>query len=198
MSYYLTWCYPPQVCLIPNEIEGDMKSHRMRESSLAFARQQPGIDVEALSDCLTLGEFFDLAFSMHDDYMASHGLSARRFEVMESLFHTPDHCLTPAELAEYVGQTRQAMTSTLDGLEKRKLVERTAHPKDRRMTLVRLTPEGTAYIKGVLVEHYAGGVKLVKYLDPEERKMMSRIHQKLVMGLRDLMKEKNLKCSGAK
>lgn len=48
----------------------------------------------------------------------------------------------PAELAKVTHQTRAGMTSTLDRLEKKKLLKRLAHELDRRKTRIQLTKKG--------------------------------------------------------
>lgn len=48
----------------------------------------------------------------------------------------------PAALAEATQQTRAGMTATLDRLEKRKLVKRVPHEKDRRKLQIKLTKTG--------------------------------------------------------
>lgn len=48
----------------------------------------------------------------------------------------------PAELAQATQQTRAGMTSTLDRIEKRKLIKRIPHPSDRRKRTIVLTKSG--------------------------------------------------------
>lgn len=49
---------------------------------------------------------------------------------------------SPAELANATQQTRAGMTSTLDRLEKRKLIKRAPHDTDRRKCVIKLTKSG--------------------------------------------------------
>lgn len=48
----------------------------------------------------------------------------------------------PAELAKVTHQTRAGMTSTLDRLEKRKLLKRYSHESDRRKVRIQLSKKG--------------------------------------------------------
>ncbi len=49
---------------------------------------------------------------------------------------------SPSDLVKFPVQTRVGMTRTLDRLEKKRLVERSAHPRDRRRVSVELTEHG--------------------------------------------------------
>ena len=53
----------------------------------------------------------------------------------------------PSELAAKAGITRQAVTKTLDDLERLGLVEREPDPADGRGVVVRYTPRGLAALK---------------------------------------------------
>lgn len=65
------------------------------------------------------------------------GESAPRLQLLNEL-----HCNGPqkmADLAETLGVTPRAVTSLVDALEAEDLVRRTAHPTDRRITMVEIT-----------------------------------------------------------
>ncbi|MBN8413026.1 MarR family winged helix-turn-helix transcriptional regulator [Halomonas litopenaei] len=80
-----------------------------------------------------------------------HGLKEGEFDLLATLYRrdAPDG-LTPNELCEAVVLTSGAMTHRLDRLVERGLVERVAHPSDRRSVLVRLSEAGRAMIPGLL------------------------------------------------
>ena len=50
-------------------------------------------------------------------------------------------------LSEVLRVAPRTITDIVDGLEKRGLAERSAHPHDRRVTLIRITAEGTAQLR---------------------------------------------------
>ena len=58
--------------------------------------------------------------------------------------------LEPSVIAERVLITTGTMTSVLDTLEKRGLVQRLAHPEDRRKLLVQITPAAQAILDELL------------------------------------------------
>jgi DNA-binding MarR family transcriptional regulator len=57
--------------------------------------------------------------------------------------------LTVGELAEAIGRSPSATSRLVDGLVRRRLVERTEEPEDRRQRTLRLTPRGHAILRVV-------------------------------------------------
>ena len=57
--------------------------------------------------------------------------------------------LTVGELAEAINRSPSATSRLIDGLVKRRLVERRAEEEDRRQKLLRLTPRGQAVLRVV-------------------------------------------------
>lgn len=58
--------------------------------------------------------------------------------------------LEPTVIAERLVVTTASMTSLLDNLEKRGLVQRLAHPDDRRKLLIDITPDAQAIVDQLL------------------------------------------------
>lgn len=76
--------------------------------------------------------------------VAAYGLSFSEHTTLTALTNDAgDNALTQTQLVERTGSSPSAMTSRIDRLEARQLVQRTPDPRDRRATVVRLTPEGT-------------------------------------------------------
>jgi DNA-binding MarR family transcriptional regulator len=63
------------------------------------------------------------------------------------LRHLGEDGARPSELAAKAGVTRQAVTKTLDDLERLGLVERAPDPADGRGVVVRYTPRGLAALE---------------------------------------------------
>lgn len=86
---------------------------------------------------------------------------------------------SPAALAVHAGCTRATMTSLLDSLEKRSLVQRYPHPQDRRSLLIALTTKGrevrkktadlgqvfSCCCKGLSTDEFASLYRLLQKLD---------------------------------
>jgi MarR family transcriptional regulator, organic hydroperoxide resistance regulator len=75
-----------------------------------------------------------------DDELADLGLSAAETNVLACF--AGDHARAVRELVAATGQRPSTLTGVLDRLERRGLIERVAHPDDRRSILVRLTAAG--------------------------------------------------------
>jgi MarR family 2-MHQ and catechol resistance regulon transcriptional repressor len=67
-----------------------------------------------------------------------------------------------------------SMTSAIDRLEQKQLVERTASKDDRRVRLVQLTPDGAALIKRLFARHLRDLDEVMKDVPAAERAELRR------------------------
>ncbi len=118
-----------------------------------------------------------------------YGLSLGRFTLLITLLREEGHRLKPSVLAERAGVTRATVTGLLDGLEARGVVRRTAHPKDRRSLLVELTPEGLAFVTGMLPDHTERVAKMMSAVDESDEADLLRILEKIETNLNALVEE---------
>lgn len=72
--------------------------------------------------------------------------------------------LSPRELAERIGLTPSTVTSLLDRLQTADFVRRSAHPTDRRMTVITLTDSGEEMLAHA--DEWLGAA--IGRLDPED------------------------------
>lgn len=75
-------------------------------------------------------------------------------------------------IAERLFVSSASMTSLLDTLERRGLVERQAHPTDRRKILVRLTDEARGVVDRMLPTVHAAATEAVADLTERERQQL--------------------------
>lgn len=90
---------------------------------------------------------FELAVVLSDamdDGLAERGLTRSRAELLWRLQHQEP--MTQRDLSDALRCTPRNVTGLLDGLQAEALVERTAHPTDRRATLVTLTDRGRSVL----------------------------------------------------
>lgn len=85
------------------------------------------------------------------EILAEYGLSEGRFAALLAVEETPG--LSPAQLAERIGVTRDTVTGLLDGLVTAGLITRRVQAKDRRAQTLQMTPAG-AELVSVLVPEY--------------------------------------------
>ncbi|MEO8458677.1 MAG: MarR family transcriptional regulator [Chloroflexota bacterium] len=79
-------------------------------------------------------------------------ISMTWFEVLGSLLQNDEGALPMHELASSLLSSPSGMTRLVDRIERAGLVRRTAHPSDRRVTLVTITEPGRALVERVMPE----------------------------------------------
>ena len=95
-------------------------------------------DIRMLLELSDLWRRYDRAYTCWEQ---KHGISNSAMTLIEELYMRPEG-VEPAEVADYLGIPRQTMTATLDALERKSVVGRFPHEKDRRRKVIRFTPEG--------------------------------------------------------
>jgi MarR family 2-MHQ and catechol resistance regulon transcriptional repressor len=78
-------------------------------------------------------------------------------------------------LCDAVLLANASMTAAVDRLERKKLVERIADPKDRRVRLVQLTPDGAAMIKRLFARHLKDLEEVMKDVPAAERVQVRQV-----------------------
>lgn len=79
------------------------------------------------------------------------------------------------------------MTSLLNSLERRALVERRAHPDDRRKILVAITAEGRRVVDQMLPVVHATATEMFKGISESDRERMIRNFAE-IRGRREVMR----------
>ncbi|WP_369052407.1 MarR family winged helix-turn-helix transcriptional regulator [Kineococcus terrestris] len=98
-------------------------------------------------------------------------LSDAQFSVLAHLHtHGPR---TPGELAEAEHVRAPSMTRTLAALEGAGLLERTAHPTDRRQVLVSASAAGRATVEATRAARTAWLTARLQHLSPAEREVLA-------------------------
>lgn len=77
-----------------------------------------------------------------DGQLGLHGISFTEYQIMHHLANAPEQTLRRIELAECVGISASGVTRLLAPMEKNRLVEKRANPRDARVSLVKLSSTG--------------------------------------------------------
>lgn len=101
---------------------------------------------EAYHDIVMAGEI--LAEAMHRRIPAMDGHGLVPF-VLRKLQKAGRRGLSQVEFARLLGRSASSGTRLVDTLEKAGVVRREAHPNDRRVNMLRLTPHGDALIDSI-------------------------------------------------
>jgi DNA-binding MarR family transcriptional regulator len=99
-------------------------------------------------------------------YKRLTGLSSVEFGLVASLGRRPP--MSVARLAEAVGQDKGQISRALAGLVSRKLIEKSANPKDSREVLVSLTASGLAAHDAIVEGAQERNRQLLEQLSKDE------------------------------
>ena len=91
---------------------------------------------------LDLVRFSQDAVKRMDANLSIHGISLSEYQVLHHLSCSAAGTLPRVELARLVGLTASGVTRMLAPMEKIGLVTKEAHPRDARLSLVKLTESG--------------------------------------------------------
>jgi MarR family transcriptional regulator, 2-MHQ and catechol-resistance regulon repressor len=109
--------------------------------------------------------------------IAETGLCASDFGILEALLHKGP--LPVNVLGRKLLLTTGSITTAVDRLVSRGLVERKKHATDRRVRLVDLTAQGRLLIEPAFAQHAADLEQLVAVLTPAERSTLVALLRKL-------------------
>lgn len=135
-----------------------MSGKKFDEVDLIMAQwQQLGLhtDLDAIK---IIGRVLRLAKTIEQQVGELHrefALKPGEFDVLATLKRENKRYLTPSELYQSMLLTSGAMTSRLDKLEEKALIQRQHCQQDRRKVLVSLTPHGRKLINKVYPAHFS-------------------------------------------
>jgi DNA-binding MarR family transcriptional regulator len=120
-----------------------------------FEDEYPGASALATECFANLLHAADLLIELHNrQSREQHQLSPSARQVL-AVVEGAGHPLEPSVIAERVLITTGSMTSILDTLERRGLVQRMPHPDDRRKLLVGITPDAQSILNELLPSLHA-------------------------------------------
>jgi MarR family 2-MHQ and catechol resistance regulon transcriptional repressor len=105
------------------------------------------------------------------------GLGLSDFAVLEALLHKGP--LAVNVIGKKILLTSGSITTAIDRLESRKLVQRMAHPEDRRARLVELTDDGKRLIECAFRQHALDMEEIMAVLTTSERLELIRLLKKV-------------------
>ena len=147
----------------------------------AWERERPGLDaapLQVLSRVSRLAHHLDRARA---DAFAATDLVLWEFDVLAALRRagTP-HELSPSALAAATLVTSGTMTTRLDRLAARELLERRPDPADRRGVIVRLTSGGAAKVDAALADLLDRERGLLEVLAADEGEQLAALLRRLL------------------
>lgn len=158
---------------------------RARRAQEEWQRERPDIDANVMA---LVGRLLQATHLLERNWFlplaAQFELHQGEFDVIATLRRSGNpYAMTPTDLHEGLMLSSGAMTSRLDRLERKGLIERVPSPNDRRSTLVRLTPAGLALIDKLLPLHVANEQQAMASLTHKEQAQLDGLLAKLIVGL---------------
>jgi len=118
------------------------------------------------------------AVNQHEsEPMRDAGLTESQFGVLEALHHLGPLC--QRDLAAKVLKSAGNMTTVVDNLQRRDLVERTRDAEDRRVVTVHLTDRGEALIRDAFPRVVTALVSAFSVLTAVEQKQLAALCRRL-------------------
>ena len=105
-------------------------------------------------------------------YFRKYGITDAQFNVLIQLKYAQAHTLSQADLGRRLVVNKADMTGIIDRLEKAGLVERTDHPRDRRINIIKITRKGKGMVDELEPGYFEGVKKLFSAIPQEEIKKM--------------------------
>ncbi|MGE8706301.1 MAG: MarR family winged helix-turn-helix transcriptional regulator [Achromobacter sp.] len=158
---------------------------RAKRAQEEWQRERPDIDANVMA---LAGRLLEATHLLERYWFlplaAQFELHQGEFDVIATLRRSGNpYAMTPTDLHEGLMLSSGAMTSRLDRLERKGLIERVPSPNDRRSTLVRLTPAGLALIDKLLPLHVANEQQAMASLSQKEQAQLDGLLAKLIVGL---------------
>ncbi len=145
--------------------------------------------VLALDTLIKLSRAAESVLARVNAHLHAYRLTVSQFGVLEALYHLGD--MMPSELAVKILRSGANMTTVLDNLERRGLVQRMRRDDDRRCIEVRLTEAGRALIEAIWPAHVEQVVAVVGRLDAGEQQRLGELCRKLGRGAAEAKSERS-------
>ena len=116
-----------------------------------------------------------------DEGLRAHGMTTPQYAALTAL--DGDEPLSGAELARRCFVTAQTMNAILVGLERARLVERTAHAKHGRVIEARLTKRGRAKVEDAHRTVFGVEERMLSKITPAECRRLNETLRRLVENL---------------
>ena len=123
-------------------------------------------------------EFYEKLSSWEESVVRDSGLTTAQIHTIEIVGHAG--AIKMKDLAGKIGVTTGTLTVSVDRLEKKGLLIRRPHEKDRRSYMIELTREGNTYFEEHHNFHIRMTEEIVSCLSEDEQKAFASIIEKML------------------
>jgi len=149
-----------------------------------WAEQRPELDCSGLGVVVRVQFLAKLLSESAERCLEDFGLRLWEYDVLSALRRQgKPYEMLASELARASMLTSGTITTRIDGLEARGLVERRPDRDDRRAINVRLTRQGLTTIDQAIGARVAGAENQLRWLSNKERDAVSTALRKLLRGM---------------
>jgi len=141
---------------------------------------RPDIDYSSMGVVGRLNKVSTIWMKQLGEVFKQHQISAVEFDILATLRRNQIP-LTPTELYQEVMLSSGAMSTRLESLVKRGLVNRTASEQDRRSCKVELTEDGTKLMDEIIGEHVLNMQSMLDPLDEHEQRVLTNLLKKVLV-----------------
>ncbi len=115
-----------------------------------------------------------------EDLRTDAGIDLRTYDALLHVFNAGPPGIRMTDLAREVVLTKAGLTSLIDRLETRRLVQRMPDPIDRRALRITLTKEGERVFRGAARLHVAGiRERFGNHLSEKEARMVVEVFERV-------------------
>lgn len=147
-------------------------------------------DFESVNAVVTLKRTAAEFENFVTQYFKQYDLSPGRFNVLMSLYSSPNHTRSLSDLGDYLVVTRANITGLVDGLVEDGMLLRIDHPDDRRVVLAQLTEKAVSFLDWFAPIHLGNIKRLTECFTSEEKREFVTLLDKLRGHMQQIAPEK--------
>ncbi|MDF1884246.1 MarR family transcriptional regulator [Sulfurimonas sp. SAG-AH-194-C21] len=110
-----------------------------------------------------------------DRSLSVHGIAFSEFMVMYQISLTPHKTIRRIDLAQEVGMSASGITRLLNPMEKIKLIEKEANPRDARVSFVKLSDAGIELLNNAMKSVAQSSDEMLKEFNTKDINVLFRL-----------------------
>jgi DNA-binding MarR family transcriptional regulator len=143
--------------------------------------ERPDLDLDAMATIARLLQLGRLLNEIVGDLAAQYDVQSAEGDVLFTLRRAgAPYRLPPARISQSLLVSSGTLTSRLDRLEQKGLIERIPHRTDRRSVEVQLTKKGLTLVDEAVTTHVRNEQRILSVLSQRERDALDHTTSKLI------------------
>jgi DNA-binding MarR family transcriptional regulator len=161
-----------------------MKNDIVDELLEQWATERPKMNVSSLGVVVRVQMLAKLLQQRTAAALNQHGLKHWEYDVLSVLRRQGEPFELPAtEIADAALLTSGAMTTRIDGLEKRGFVQRQRSKSDRRSVLVRLTGKGKQVVDAAIHSRLDDANRTLEHMPLKDKRQLAAALRELLLSI---------------